>query len=32
MDFSKYNTIQQVETLVTFHKDLGKEIPDGLLI
>lgn len=31
MDFSKYKTIQQIETLITFHKDQGIEIPDGLL-
>lgn len=31
MDFSKYNTIQQIETLISFHKDQGLEIPDVLL-
>ena len=31
MDFSKYKTIQQIETLITVHKDQGIEIPDGFL-
>ena len=31
MDFSKYKTVSEVETLINFHKDMGINIPSDLI-